>query len=42
MAKLFAEGGDLEQMPQSAASDLNLQFAKYPLLGPQAKMLTSS
>ena len=33
MAKLFANSGDPDQTPPSAASDLGLQFANYPFTG---------
>ena len=38
MAKLFANSGDPNQMPHSAASDLGLQFASYPFGDLQIKM----
>ena len=38
MAKLFANSGDPDQTPYSAAADLGLQFANYPFRGLQTTM----
>ena len=38
MAKLFANSGDLDQMPYSVASDLGALFAYCPFRGLQTKM----